>query len=171
MLPRLYQLLLGCHSRPSRLLGLATFDWRQILGTFGNNSKSTHEEKTAAADRVYLTRHSNEWRLSYPTQKAPCRKLPVNSALIRSHRRTGRITKWRQSHKSLNRSATTAPELSEDQKLIKRLQKELKDAQLERDILKKAVGTRCPASSPGATARRTVGNIPIYSGTCQSVSR
>ena len=30
--------------------------------------------------------------------------------------------------------------MSEDQKLIKRLQKELKDAQLERDILKKAVG-------------------------------
>jgi transposase len=29
--------------------------------------------------------------------------------------------------------------LSEEQKQIKRLQKELKDAQLERDILKKAV--------------------------------
>ena len=30
--------------------------------------------------------------------------------------------------------------LSEDQKMIKKLQKELKEAQLERDILKKAVG-------------------------------
>jgi transposase len=53
---------------------------------------------------------------------------------------SSRITKWRQSHKSADRSTTVAPELSEEQKLIKRLQKELKDAQLERDILKKAVG-------------------------------
>ena len=27
--------------------GLATFDWRRILGTFGNKPKSTHEEKTS----------------------------------------------------------------------------------------------------------------------------
>lgn len=53
---------------------------------------------------------------------------------------SSRITKWRQSHTSPGQSATAAPALSEDQKLIKRLQKELKDAQLERDILKKAVG-------------------------------
>ncbi|SFF24510.1 transposase, partial [Spirosoma endophyticum] len=53
---------------------------------------------------------------------------------------SSRITKWRQSHKSLGQVATAATELSEEQKLIKRLQKELKDAQLERDILKKAVG-------------------------------
>jgi hypothetical protein len=26
--------------------GLATFDWRRILGTFGDKPKSTHEEKT-----------------------------------------------------------------------------------------------------------------------------
>ncbi len=31
-------------------------------------------------------------------------------------------------------------ELTPDQKLIKKLQRELKDAQMERDILKKAVG-------------------------------
>ena len=53
---------------------------------------------------------------------------------------SSRITKWRQSHKSPGQSATAATELSEEQKLIKRLQRELKDAQLERDILKKAVG-------------------------------
>ena len=53
---------------------------------------------------------------------------------------SSRITKWRQSHKSLGQFATVATGLSEEQKLIKRLQKELKDAQLERDILKKAVG-------------------------------
>ena len=53
---------------------------------------------------------------------------------------SSRLTKWRQSHKSPGQSATAATELSEEQKLIKRLQRELKDAQLERDILKKAVG-------------------------------
>ena len=46
---------------------------------------------------------------------------------------SSRITKWRQSHKSPGQFATAATELSEKQKLIKRLQKELKDAQLERD--------------------------------------
>jgi transposase len=53
---------------------------------------------------------------------------------------SSRITKWRQNHKSPGQSATAAPELSEEQKLIKRLQKELSVFQLERDILKKAVG-------------------------------
>ncbi|CAN5325571.1 hypothetical protein BH09BAC4_BH09BAC4_23590 [soil metagenome] len=53
---------------------------------------------------------------------------------------SSRITKWRQSHKKPSQVATGATEPSEDQKLIKRLQKELKEAQLERDILKKAVG-------------------------------
>lgn len=53
---------------------------------------------------------------------------------------SSRVTKWRQSHKSPGQFATAATGLSEEQKLIRRLQKELKDAQLERDILKKAVG-------------------------------
>ena len=29
-----------------KVFGLATFDWRRFLGTFGNKSKSTHEKKT-----------------------------------------------------------------------------------------------------------------------------
>jgi len=53
---------------------------------------------------------------------------------------SSRITKWRQSYKSPSQLASPGAGLSEEQKLIKRLQKELKDAQLERDILKKAVG-------------------------------
>ena len=53
---------------------------------------------------------------------------------------SSRITKWRQNHKSSTQLASTATGLSEEQKQIRRLQKELKDAQLERDILKKAVG-------------------------------
>ena len=52
---------------------------------------------------------------------------------------SSRITKWRQNHRSPGQSATAATQLSAEQKLIKRLQRELKDAELERDILKKAV--------------------------------
>jgi transposase len=50
---------------------------------------------------------------------------------------SGRITKWRQSRKSPGQSPNAG--LSEEQKQIRQLQKELKEAQLERDILKKAV--------------------------------
>ena len=45
---------------------------------------------------------------------------------------SSRITKWRQSHKSPGQSATAATGLSEEQRQIRQLQKELKDAQLER---------------------------------------
>jgi len=48
----------------------------------------------------------------------------------------GRLSKWRQKDSSPVRSAEG---LTVKQKEIKRLQKELKEAQLERDILKKAV--------------------------------
>ena len=71
---------------------------------------------------------------------------------------SGRITKWRQSRKSPSQTPTAG--LSEEQKQIKRLEKELKEAQLERDIL-----WRRSASSPGAT-----GNIRVYSPKRQSIS-
>ncbi|MER2998979.1 transposase [Pontibacter populi] len=48
----------------------------------------------------------------------------------------GRLSQWRQKDSLPVRSTKG---LSEEQKEIKRLQKELKEAQLERDILKKAV--------------------------------
>jgi transposase-like protein len=48
----------------------------------------------------------------------------------------GRISKWRQQHSLLEKSPIR---LTDEQKEIRRLQKELKEAQLERDILKKAV--------------------------------
>jgi transposase len=47
------------------------------------------------------------------------------------------LSKWRQRESG---SAERTAELTGDQKLIRKLQKELKDAQMERDILKKAVG-------------------------------
>lgn len=47
-----------------------------------------------------------------------------------------RLSKWRSKSQS---PAPPAAALTEGQKEIKRLQKELKEAQLERDILKKAI--------------------------------
>lgn len=48
----------------------------------------------------------------------------------------GRISKWRQ-HKAVPVNSTkSSSELTEEQKQVKRLQKELKEALLERDILK-----------------------------------
>ena len=52
---------------------------------------------------------------------------------------SSRVTKWRQTYKSPSQVVTTAREISQEQQLIRRLQKELKEAELERDILKKAV--------------------------------
>lgn len=48
-----------------------------------------------------------------------------------------RLSKWRQ-RQLVPKAPPTS--LTEEQQEIKRLQKELKEAQLERDILKKAVG-------------------------------
>ena len=48
----------------------------------------------------------------------------------------GRLSKWRQKEGVPVRASEG---MSEEQKEIKRLQKELKEAQLERDILKKSI--------------------------------
>ena len=48
----------------------------------------------------------------------------------------GRISKWRQQCSTVEKAPTG---LTDEQKEIRRLQKELKETQLERDILKKAV--------------------------------
>jgi transposase len=49
----------------------------------------------------------------------------------------GRISKWRQQQQGSGEKPPVG--LNEEQKEIRRLQRELKEAQLERDILKKAV--------------------------------
>lgn len=51
---------------------------------------------------------------------------------------SGRISKWRSLYKDSTGTASFNS-LSEEQKEIRRLQKELREAQQERDILKKAV--------------------------------
>lgn len=50
----------------------------------------------------------------------------------------GRLSKWRQNQQDA-KAPVEKPGLTAEQLEIKRLQKELKEAQLERDILKKAV--------------------------------
>ncbi len=50
---------------------------------------------------------------------------------------SSQLSKWRQRSAAPKQAAA---ELTAEQKEIKKLQKELKEAQLERDILKKAVG-------------------------------
>lgn len=53
---------------------------------------------------------------------------------------SGRISKWRQRDNQPAPSGKSQIELTDEQKQIRQLQKQLKEAQLERDILKKAVG-------------------------------
>jgi transposase len=55
--------------------------------------------------------------------------------------------------------------LSETEQELARLRKELRDTQLERDILKKAVSMRCPAFPPGAMA-----DIRVHKGSPENIS-
>ena len=52
---------------------------------------------------------------------------------------TSAIRRWRREYKANNNNFVKAAPISSEQAEIKKLRKELKDAQLERDILKKAV--------------------------------
>ncbi|GAB3989424.1 hypothetical protein GCM10028807_14300 [Spirosoma daeguense] len=69
---------------------------------------------------------------------------------------SGRISKWRQRDNKAAPSAKSNTDLTDEQKQIRQLQKQLKETQLESDILK-----RRSASFSGATARLTVGDVPI----------
>ena len=48
----------------------------------------------------------------------------------------GRISKWRQRHKKNDRTMPSNTTLTDEQQQIRRLQRELREAQMERDILK-----------------------------------
>jgi transposase len=52
---------------------------------------------------------------------------------------SGRISKWRQRDNKPVPSGKSTTDLTDEQKQIRQLQRQLKEAQLERDILKKAV--------------------------------
>lgn len=51
----------------------------------------------------------------------------------------GRIRKWRQRHQKNEQTLPANTTLSDEQQQIRRLQRELREALIERDILKKAV--------------------------------
>lgn len=51
----------------------------------------------------------------------------------------GRISKWKQRGKKTDPPLSANSTLTQEQQEIRRLQRELREAQLERDILKKAV--------------------------------
>lgn len=80
----------------------------------------------------------------------------------------GRITKWRHQQQAPGEKPVAG--LTEEQKEIRRLQKALKEAQLERDIKKKAVSISRIKSgifdSPGET-----GGIRIHKGAPESIPR
>jgi transposase-like protein len=83
----------------------------------------------------------------------------VKEAAAESGIDPGRISKWRQ-HQNDSVAAVEKPGLTAGQAEIKRLQKELKEAQLERDIL-----WRRSASFPGERA-----NIPVCKGAPGTIS-
>ena len=70
------------------------------------------------------------------------------------------LTRWcRERVGAQGTLAVGRAQVSQEQQEIVRLKKELKQAELERDILKKAVGLFSRSDR-----RRTVGNIRIYKG-------
>jgi len=51
----------------------------------------------------------------------------------------GRISKWKQRYKKTDSALPTNSTITQEQQEIRRLQRELRETQVERDILKKAV--------------------------------
>lgn len=143
------KLLGGCQR------GLATFDWRLFLGRFGANLKVAMK-KRRVFDEAFKEM-AVELSYAKDSVQEAARELGIDSS---------RITKWRKLYSKTELSALQGTALSDEQKQIRRLQKELKDALLERDILKTGAPDRGrSASFPGAT-----GDIPIYSGARQPLS-
>ena len=89
---------------------------------------------------VYLTKHSRKWPRAGGPVELSYAKDSVQEAARELGIDSSRITKWRKLYSKTELSALQGTALSDEQKQIRRLQKELKDAQVERDILKKAVG-------------------------------
>lgn len=66
-------------------------------------------------------------------------KGSVKAAAIEPGIDPGRISKWKNQYNSNGNSSVSAIHLNDEQKKFRRLQKQLREAQQERDILKKAV--------------------------------
>ena len=65
----------------------------------------------------------------------------------------GRIRKWRQWHRKNDQAPPANTTLADEQQQIRRLQRELREAQLERDILKKAVSIFSKSDRTGGPGR------------------
>ena len=65
----------------------------------------------------------------------------------------GRISKWRQRHRNTDQILPANTTFTDEQQQIKRLQRQLKEAQMERDILKKAVSIFSKGDRTGGPGR------------------
>ena len=74
----------------------------------------------------------------------------------------GRISKWRQAQQDGPVAAGEKPGLTADQIEIKRLQKELKETQIERDILDPMLTSSAGLKRWSASFPRETANIPVY---------
>ena len=108
----------------------------------GHKLQSDYDQTTATADREYSMRPSNIWpapadRSNWLRPKGQFKKRPHRRSNRELGVDAGRISKWKQRGKKsdLPLSAT----LTQEQQEIRRLQRELREAQLER-------------TSPGATS-------------------
>ncbi len=81
----------------------------------------------------------------------------------------GRISKWRQQQNGTV-AVSEKPSLSAEQTEIRRLQKELKEAQLERDILDPMLTHVAGPKRRSASFPRETGSIPVYRGEQGSIS-
>jgi transposase-like protein len=81
----------------------------------------------------------------------------------------GRISKWRQAQQDGPVAAGDKPALTADQIEIKRLQKELKEAQLERDILDPMLTHVAGAKRWSASFPRATADLRVYKGTRGSI--
>ena len=79
--------------------------------------------------------YTEEFKLTIVKLAESGRSTKELSAEYGVHKTT--INAWRRNYRE---NGKVAQELSTDQKRIRELERQLKDAQLERDILKKAVG-------------------------------
>jgi transposase len=113
-----------------------------------------------------MTKRSREWHRAGGPVELSYAKGSIQDAARELGIDPGRIRKWRQRHQKNDQTQPVNTTLSDEQQQIRRLQRELREAQIERDILKKAVSMRCPASSPGPTE-----SIPIYKGKRSSIFR
>ncbi len=82
---------------------------------------------------------SGKWLSSWLMQRGRSKRLPHRRSDRELGVEAGRISKWKQRHKKPDQTLSVNSTLTQEQQEIRRLQRELRETQMERDILKKAV--------------------------------